>query len=180
MTPAQAARRQSEAPSADDMQAVEIKLIHIGRGVLKLDEESYRGLISGVCDGRTTSSKGLTAGERQEVLRRMRDLGFVPKPQRTASGPAAVALIRDAQLRKLRALWYALADVGAVARPANAVACNAAVAAWAEQRLPHLAGATTLEGTAGAAALWVADGDDRRELIEQAKKWCARVGAKPY
>lgn len=148
--------------SAEGERAVEIKLIHIGRTALRLDDEQYRGLISGVSGGRTSSSKGLTAAERQMALQRLKALGFELKPKAKGN---TVALIREAQLRKLRAMWYALADVGEVARPANADACTAAVEAWAKSRLP------------GLEALRFATGHDMGDLIEQMKRWGDRVGA---
>lgn len=152
------------APAAAADQAVEIKLIHIGKGALHLGDEAYRGLIEGASGGRTQSSKELTAPERQLVLQRMRAMGFVVKPKGGQKGET-VALIRAAQMRKLRAMWYALADVGEVTRPANADACQVAVEAWAQSRLKDLT------------ALRMATGQDMAELIEQMKAWGDRVGA---
>ena len=151
-------------PSAASEQAVEIKLIHIGKGALHLGDEAYRGLIDGASGGRTQSSKELTAAERQLVLARMKAMGFVVKPK-AGKGGETVALIRAAQMRKLRAMWYALADVGEVTRPANAEACQAAVESWALSRLKDLT------------ALRMATGHDMAELIEQLKAWGDRVGA---
>lgn len=164
MSAAQQARSQAGRRSPGGEKAVEIKLIHIARTALHMAEADYRGLIGGVSGGRTTSSTGLTGPERQQVLQRMKALGFELKPK----GKGEVALIREAQLRKLRAMWYALADVGEVERPANADDCNAAIEAWAKKRLAHLE------------ALRFATGEDLNDLIEQMKRWGRRVKADVY
>lgn len=140
--------------------ATEIKLIHVGRRELRLSEDEYRAMLFGVTG--QTSAAVLDGAQRQRVLGRMREMGFAVRPK-----PAAepVSLAREAQLRKLRAMWYALADVKAVERPADAEACNLAIEAWAVKRLPALT------------KLRFARGDDMAELIEQLKAWGDRVGA---
>ena len=145
----------------------EIKLIQTGRGVLRLDDDTYRQMLARLCSGKT-SSKALTPPERQVVLDHMRHSGFVPRA-RTAEG-AAVA---DAEagwpqapkMRKLRAMWYLLAEHGHVVRPADAAACNAAIQQWAQHMvLP------------GLEALRFASGAQMAQLIEAMKKWLARLG----
>jgi phage gp16-like protein len=164
MTSAAQTRALARPASAGGTRAAEIKLIHIGRSALHLAEDDYRALVAGVAGGKT-SSKDLTDAERAAVLARMKALGFEVKPRKPATGAGAVALIREAQLRKLRAMWYALADLSAVATPDDVAGCNAAIEAWAKSRLPHLR------------ALRFATGEDMGELIEQMKQWCRRVGA---
>lgn len=154
---------QAPSRSPDVVRVVDIKLIHIARTALHMGDDDYRALLHGLTG--KTSSKALDAAERQKVLARMKQLGFVLKPKAAATGSDAVALIRAAQLRKLRAMWYALATVGEVAVPANAEACGAAVEAWAMKRIP------------GLQALRFADGKDMGDLIEQMKAWGDRVGA---
>lgn len=162
MSAASDVRAQAHPRSAGGQAAAEIKLIHIGRSALHMPDDEYRALIHGVSGGRTTSSKDLKPTERQRVLARLKALGFELKRKPATDG---VAMIRLAQMRKLRAMWYALADVGAVERPASPEACNDAIQTWAASRLKDVQ------------ALRFADGRDMSELIEQMKAWGERVGA---
>jgi transcriptional regulator of acetoin/glycerol metabolism len=50
----------------DPTYAVEVKLIHIGRGALGMDEDTYRDLLQGLTGKR--SAKDMTHTERQAVL----------------------------------------------------------------------------------------------------------------
>jgi len=146
----------------DPTYAVEVKLIHIGRGALGLDEDTYRDLLQGLTGKR--SAKDMTHTERQAVLARFAVLGFKAKPK----AKPAVATIREAQHRKLRAMWYALAAVNAVGHPPDAKACNAAIEAWALRQVKGLQSMATITGYQMA------------ELIEGMKAWGERVGARMH
>lgn len=141
--------------------AIEIRLIHIGKTALGLDDDTYRAMLAGQCGGKT-SSKQLTPRERQKVLSHMKACGFVVQSR---GGRATGAWHREPQMSKLRAIWYSLADVGAVARPADAQACDDAIEAWDKRQLPRLD------------ALRFASGWQMSQLIEDAKAWQARVDA---
>lgn len=143
--------------------ATEIKLIHIARQALGMDDDTYRAMLANLCGGKT-SSKALTDVERQKVLRHFKSRGFVLK--RKSGGQTEDAWRRRPLMRKLRALWYLLADAGAVDHPVDAHACDAAIEAWAMRQMP------------GLAALRLAhDQDQMVPLIEAAKKWALRVDA---
>lgn len=149
--------------------AQEITLIQIGRTALGLDDATYRQMLANICGGKT-SSKALTAGERQAVLKHMKARGFVIKPK-APKHSAGETWHREPQLRKLRAMWWTLADAGHVERPADAAACTAAVEAWA---IRHLASGGKLH-LAPLAAIRFASGPQMNELVEGMKKWLERL-----
>ena len=71
-------------------------------------------------------------------------------------------------MRKLRAMWYAMAEGGHVERPADAKACDAAIETWALRQLaPH----------GRIDSLRFASGAQMNKLIEELKAWGKRVGA---
>lgn len=148
--------------------ATEIKLIHIGRSALGMDEATYRAMLANLCNGKT-SSKALTAQERQRVLDHMRDKGFKLKRRAGQGGTTHDTWRRAPQMRKLRALWYLLAEAGAVDHPADSQACDAAIEAWAKRQLST--------HTPPLDALRFADGVQMSQLIEALKDWGLRVGA---
>lgn len=165
------ARRRSLPATA---QGREIQLIHIGaadRGMSRqTNPDAYEGLMLGASAGRTTSSKDLTAEERQAVLRRLEAMGFkLPRQggQHTPRNPGS-EWRHAPKLRKLMAMWWTLADAGHVNRPASSDACRTAVEAWA---LGQLSGSRP-----ALAAMRFASGAQMSELIEALKKWCVRVG----
>ena len=73
-----------------------IKALQTGRRKLGMTDEEYRGLLSSVTGGRTTSSKELSG----EALAALRKAGF-----RTTADP---------QIRKIKSLWYEMHDLGIV------------------------------------------------------------------
>lgn len=154
--------------------AHEIKLIHIGRSALQMDEDSYRALIARLGNG-ATSSKGLNAMQRRAVLDHMKLCGFKPRPQPGSAAARNNGWHHTPEMTKLRALWWALADVDAVTRPDSHQACDDAINAWAVRQLST--GKPPLD------ALRFASGEQMQTLIEALKQWAnrvgARVGAKP-
>lgn len=149
----------------DTSQATEIKLIHIARSSLKLAEDSYRELLARYGNG-ATSSKDLTASQRRHLLQHFKACGFKLRPN---SGRAGGEWRREPQMRKLRAMWYRLAEAGAVDNPVNSAGCDAAIEAWAKRHLQH--------DTPALDALRFASGQQMDRLIEAMKAWGKRVGA---
>lgn len=143
---------------AEAMRASDIKLIKMGQAALGLDDDTYRAMLASLCGGKT-SAKDLDWRQRQDVINHMTSSGFVIK--RTHASSRAW----DDSMSKLRAIWYALADVDAVQRPKTVEELDAAVEAWAKRMQPKLS------------ALRFASGYQMQSLIEAAKKWGDRVGA---
>ena len=120
------------------------------------------------------SSAALNADERDKLLKHYKAKGFVVKPK--TDKPARTsnsAFIREPQVKKLLAMWYALADAGAVAKPATHAACSDAVQVWAKAQL-----ATHRLGPMD--ALRFATGEQLNHLVEAMKLWGQRVGAQVY
>lgn len=154
----------------------EIRLIQIGRRALGLDEATYRALLANLTGGKS-SSKDLTAPERQRVLNHMKARGFEVKPRQPARpgaqaqaqpAPGVAAWRHEPLMRKLRAMWYALAAAGAVQRPDGVEACNAAIEAWAQRMMARW--------PARPERLRFARGEQLMKLVEEMKRWCERLG----
>ena len=77
-----------------------VKALQTGRRKLGMTDEEYRGLLSSVTGGRTTSSKELTGEELVRALAALRKAGF-----RTTADP---------QIRKIKSLWDEMHDLGIV------------------------------------------------------------------
>lgn len=147
---------------SDPNQAVEIRLIQIARRELQLADDTYRDLVARFGNG-AESSKALSAAQRGRLLEHLKACGFKLRPK---SGKTGAGWPREPQMRKLRAMWYALAEAGQVNRPADGKACDAAITAWAQRQLPELD------------ALRFASGEQMNKLTEEMKAWGRRVGAK--
>lgn len=77
--------------------------IHIAKKELNLTDDNYRALLQGVTG--KTSTKGMSLPEMDEVLIRLKEHGWKPKPIKRADHP---------QARKCRALWYTLYKAGVI------------------------------------------------------------------
>lgn len=145
----------------DQRRAMEIKLIQMGKTqlteLLGWTDHDYRAELARLCAGKT-SSTALTWQERRRVIERFKELGFVVVSRRSTER-------RDDTMSKLRAMWFALADVQAVAKPAGLNEADAAIEAWAKRMQPRLS------------AIRFASDRQMQTLIEAMKKWCKRVGA---
>lgn len=150
-------------PLADTIRKRELGLIHMAKAHLQLSQADYEHVLHQVTG--KTSSADLDAAGRDLLLKHFKRLGFVVRAKPRARQP-----LREPQHRKLRAMWYALADVGAVERPADALACQAALEGWAKRQLNG-----TRLGPLD--ALGFASGEQLNKLIEEMKRWGERVGA---
>lgn len=91
----------------------EIKLIHVARRELGLDDETYRAMLQMVAG--VKSSSDLDWQGRKKVLDHFKAKGFKVK-SKAAPGKAPRPNLdaADPQYRKIRALWSALHDSGVV------------------------------------------------------------------
>lgn len=137
--------------SGKDPRARDLGAIHAMRKELALSEECYRARVSQVSGGRTDSAATLNGRERATLIEQFKSLGA----GRKAGRPARPAL--TAQQRKVRAMWLALAETGAVKdRSENGLA------AWLKTRF----GVDALQ--------WLKPPDTGR-AIEQLKRWTERT-----
>lgn len=86
-----------------------IKLIHVGKTKLALDDELYRDILTSTTG--KTSSKDLNLAQLEAVLDRMKQLGFVvdSKPKSEVKNLAS-----DPQSKLIRHLWLQLHAAGQV------------------------------------------------------------------
>lgn len=132
-----------------------IKLIHVGRRELKLDEDSYRGIVAKHARGKTSASD-CTVLELERIMAHLKAAGFkVTKPAGVKPDEAR-RLDTSGEASKARAVWLLLYQIGAVRNPAES-----ALAAYARRQI----GVDDLR--------WA--GPRIGELIEALKAWVARV-----
>lgn len=131
-----------------------IKLIHIARRELQLDEETYRLMLSSMpgLDG-ATSTASLSVPNLVQVLEQLKRKGFRVRPTATGKRPRAA----DGRSRKIRSLWLSLRDAGALRDPS-------------EEALVKF-----VKGVTGAAALQWLTKAQASLVIEQLKQWLQRV-----
>jgi phage gp16-like protein len=107
--------------SADALRKKEVTLIHVLSGQLGLDEETRRDMLARITGKR--SSKDLTWPERKRVLDHLKAAGGKittprkaarPTPDGAAPAKPSRTLDTSAQASKVRALWLALHQLGAV------------------------------------------------------------------
>lgn len=98
-----------------------IKLIHVARRELRMDDDTYRLMLSGMVglEG-ATSSADLSVPNLQRVLEQLKQRGFKPRPNKVGTRPRA----NDEQSRKIRSLWLELHDLGEVRDPSEEALAN--------------------------------------------------------
>lgn len=91
------------------------KLLQVGRRELRMDEDAYRALLARhgakARDGRPSAST-MTLSGLHAALAELRGKGFTPRPGRGSA--ARIDDHRQGLIRKITALWCALADAGVV------------------------------------------------------------------
>lgn len=125
------------APLRDDRARL-IRLVHVGRRELGLDEDSYRAML--MAQAGVSSSSDASAKQLQAVVDFMKRQGFkvtskapaatrkvVVKSRRTgvssalaAGAVGPVVLASDPESRKARAMWITLHEIGQVRDPSEA------------------------------------------------------------
>ncbi|WP_051445029.1 gp16 family protein [Desulfocurvus vexinensis] len=131
-----------------------IKLIHVAKRELSLDDPTYRAMLDQLTG--QPSAKGLTGPQLERVVDHLRRKGF--QAQAGRGGPKVEMLADDPQSRMIRALWLQLHDLGQVRDPGEL-----ALARFV-QRQTHI---SRLEWLSTAAA---------SSVIEALKAWVIRAG----
>lgn len=131
-----------------------IKLIHVARRELRMDDDTYRLMLAGMkgLDG-ATSSADLSVPNLLRVLERLKQKGFKVRPNKKSKRPLA----DDNQSKKIRSLWLTLHDLGAVRDPSE------------EALAKFVLGMTRV-----AALQWLSIGQ-ASQVIENLKQWHQRV-----
>lgn len=129
--------------------------VKIAQKQLNLDDDTYRDLLFSVTKKRSASK--LVVYELEDVMRRMRKLGFKDKPAKAAK---AAVIADDQQSKKIRALWIELVNAGKVFDPSERSLVN-----WVKGQLKSSDGIEALQ--------WLSERQKRR-IIEQLKLWLSR------
>ena len=134
-----------------------IRLIHVGKRELGLDDDVYRALLMGSVQKDSTSA--MSVPELERVLERMKRSGFkvrVKSARPPAQSRPGRPLAQYPEARKVRALWLFLHQLGAVKHPSEE-----ALAAYVKR----IAKVDALQWT---------NGNQTEALIETLKKWAMR------
>lgn len=91
-----------------------IKLIHIGKSKLAMDEDTYRLMLQSI-GGNKSSTTLMTISELEKVLEHLKSRGFRVIPNKAGTMRKA----ENAQARKIRALWLELYEMGEVKNPSE-------------------------------------------------------------
>ncbi|GLH34034.1 GemA protein [Pseudomonas sp. BR1R-5] len=131
-----------------------IKLIHVARRELQMDEDTYRLMLAGMPElGGATSTAKLSVPNLYRVLEALKSKGFLVRP----NGKEKRTRAADPWSRKIRSLWLTLRDLGAL-RDAS------------EDSLVKF-----VHGRTGAQALQWLTSEQASLVIEEMKKWIARI-----
>ena len=131
-----------------------IRLIHVGKRELGLDDDVYRALLMGSVQKDSTSA--MSVPELERVLERMKRSGFKVRVKASAQPRPGRPLAQYPEARKVRALWLFLHQLGAVKNPSEE-----ALAAYVKR----IAKVDALQWT---------NGNQTEALIETLKKWAMR------
>ncbi|QPF74201.1 regulatory protein GemA [Roseateles sp. DAIF2] len=133
-----------------------VKLIHVARRDLELDEDTYRLMLRNV--GGTDSTTRMELRQLQAVVDHLKTKGFKVRARSSKTGQARPDRRQDNSdgARKVRALWLFLAELGALRDPSER-----ALAAYCKR-------------IAKVDDLHWAGHDQMQTLIETLKKWAMR------
>lgn len=93
-----------------------IKLIHVARRELGMDDDTYRLMLAGMSGlGGATSTADLSFSNLLKVLEQLKLLGFKVRPNKAQKRPLADGV----QAKKIRSIWLSLHDLGAVRDPSE-------------------------------------------------------------
>lgn len=92
-----------------------IKLIHVAKRDIGLDEDTYRGILRSCSSNGKTSSSDLTIPELEKAISHMKKCGFKVKPK----GKPTRKLASDDQSKMIRGLWLELHEYGYVENPSE-------------------------------------------------------------
>lgn len=135
-----------------DKRANLIKLIHIGKAKLNMDDETYRAVLFKI--GNVSSSTKMTISELEQVLEHFKKCGFRLVQKNKVNLPLAT----DPQSKKIRALWLELHNKGIV-RDSSEFALA--------KMVKRLTGVESLK--------WITS-DQASMVIESLKQWLNRKG----
>ncbi|MAL01364.1 MAG: hypothetical protein CL536_04360 [Alcaligenaceae bacterium] len=134
-----------------------IRLVHVAKRELRLEDDAYRAILSTVIGKNSTAD--MEFFELKRLVEHLKKCGFKVKGGTPRSQKKDIALDQHAQSRMIRALWLQLAGMGIVRDSSEA-----ALGKWIKRE-------TGIE-----ALVWL-DGEQASSCIEKLKKWNHRVVA---
>jgi phage gp16-like protein len=135
-----------------------IKLIHVARRELRMDDDTFRLMLAGMTglDG-ATSSAHLSVPNLNRVLEQLKQRGFKVRPKKSQQRAKA----DDGQSRKIRSLWLTLHGLGAVRDPSEEALAKFVL---------NMTGVNALQ--------WL-KGSQASRVIENLKQWQQRIEQAP-
>lgn len=152
--------RQSLSPDAERLRL--IRLLHVAKRDLNMEDADYRTVLQTASKGQHDSSSDMSLTELERALSHMKRCGFRVRhaPSKVKKSPSKAKpsrpLAGDLESKKIRALWLMLHDLGAVQNPSEE-----ALAAYVKR----IAKVDALQ--------WIS-GEQAETLIETLKKWALR------
>ncbi|HEA0252730.1 TPA: regulatory protein GemA [Salmonella enterica] len=137
------------------MRAKTIKLIHVARRSLGLDDETYRSMLASVVPGKS-SCRDMSDAQLNKVLETMKTRGFSPVSRPRPAVPAGIA-------GKIRAIWSVMHRQGFVTRNDDS-----AIDAYVKRITRHHNG-----GEGVARLVWLRE-EHAGVVLETLKKWHMR------
>jgi phage gp16-like protein len=131
-----------------------IKLIHVAKRDLALDDETYRAMLERITG--KDSSRDLEPWQLEKVVDHLRHRGFEVRAGN--QGAPSCKLANDPQSRMIRALWLKLHKLGAVRNPSETALAKFVKRQTKRDRLE-----------------WLSTGQ-ASDVIEALKDWVLRVG----
>lgn len=132
-----------------------IRLIHVARRDLHMEDDAYRAIVADKAGGKT-SSADCSVVELDKILAHLKAAGFKVRKPKAVKPVEQRRLDTSGEASKVRALWLLLHELGAVRNPSEA-----ALAGYVRRM-------------AGIDDLHWADGNAILTLIESLKKWAMR------
>jgi len=133
-----------------------IKIIHVAKRQLDMDDETYRTMLRRLTN--RDSCSFLSMSQLEEVVDHLRGLGFAETPARKAKVKANPKPADDPQSRKIRSLWLTLRDMGAIKDSSEAALASFARRQTQVERLEWL------------------NNYQAERVIESLKSWIKRLG----
>lgn len=138
-----------------------IRLLHVAKSQLMMADSDYRALLANLSCGKTSSTK-LTLAELELAVQAMKARGFVVTTKQNSAAKPDIKVRSahkavDAQIKKIRALWLELHELGEVRSPSE------------------LSLAKFVKRMTGVDYHGWLDGDNASKVIEHLKKWRQRA-----
>lgn len=136
-----------------------IKLIHVAKRQLDMDDETYRTMLRRITGRASCSDMGMS--QLEAVVDHLRGLGFEELPARKAKVKATARPADDPQSKLIRHLWLTLRDMGAIEDSSEAALASFVMRQVKVERMEWL------------------NGYQAARVIESLKQWVGRLEGTP-